>query len=255
MPKLSVPLPFPGKTKKRIKVNNMHIVAVIIGIFLGTILASYVFAYNTQSNYVNPPTTTTAGAGYKTASQAATFGHTADELNVKLADGSVMTLQEAILAGKLGGTTTTTTQTPTSSLGDAKCTARGGIATGDFVRDKAHRVEFQPTFPSGVKPIVTITSDMTDKKSTSTTGYALIADVNNLGFSFQSQADLKYLHYAAYDPACFPPITPQSVDSGSCSGVTDGAACSTEWDCCPSVGGAYHCRSGSWVKLTNTQCV
>ena len=73
-------------------------------ILLGAILiigaGIFGYAFNSGANYANP--SSTSDVGYKNAAQAASFGHTADETNVKI-NGQVITLQDAINQGLFGG--------------------------------------------------------------------------------------------------------------------------------------------------------
>ena len=72
-------------------------------ILLGAILiigaGIFAYAFNSGTNYANP--SSTSDVGYKNAAQATSFGHTADETNVKI-NGQVITLQDAINLGLLG---------------------------------------------------------------------------------------------------------------------------------------------------------
>jgi hypothetical protein len=67
---------------------------ILIVIFAGVLL---VYAYN-SAVYPNPPNISYNNS-YKSASQAELFGHTSDEVNIRLKNGIVMTLQDAIDSG------------------------------------------------------------------------------------------------------------------------------------------------------------
>jgi hypothetical protein len=87
-------------TKKR-----FFVILVAILIVGGVLL---VIAYNSPMYKTSPD----AGASYKTSVQAITFGHSADEMVVKMTDGSLKTVQELLANGvgsSGGGNTPQTT--------------------------------------------------------------------------------------------------------------------------------------------------
>ena len=179
--------------------------------------------------------------------EPAKFGHTANEVHVTVG-GQTLGLQDAITQGKIGGTVGGT-PTPVSTLGDSKCTARGGIATGTFADDRGYSVHFSPPFPTGVKPIVTITPDITSNPTSGTTALSVISNVDRAGFVFQTQAPLTYMHYVAYDPVCFsaPPANGGTVNAGEPCGVND---------CVPGEGGRLMCVNGKWTfQAGSYQCL
>jgi hypothetical protein len=143
---------------------------------------------------------------------------------------------DAVYCFKVGGTTPGTL----STLGDPKCSVRGGILTGDFAKDTPYTVKFSPAFATNVKPIVQITPDVTDASS-STLPISYIFNVDNTGFTYQSQRFIKNMHFTAFDPACFP--APALANGG----VVQGEGTCGVNDCKPGTGGRLMCVNGRWT--------
>jgi hypothetical protein len=85
--------------KIEVNITKKKFFVILIAIFV--LAAGFaVYAYNVGSNYASP--SNTAAAGYNAATEAAKFGHTSDELNVKIRGVTeTVTLQDAINKGFL----------------------------------------------------------------------------------------------------------------------------------------------------------
>ena len=89
--------------KIEVNINKRNLFILILSVFVIT-GGFYVYAYNAGSaKYTSPaPPNVPSEVGYRAASDAVNFGHTSDELNVRVGN-EVMTLQDSVNLGKLGG--------------------------------------------------------------------------------------------------------------------------------------------------------
>lgn len=201
-----------------------------------------VFAYNTlTTTYPNPSTASPppAGKDYKTASQAASFGHTADELNVYLGAGGTepcigtKTLQDAIASKCLGGTTSAD-PSAVSGLTFCELTVKElrdyGCPYGSYLAKIKY---FHLTEAGGPRD-----------------AYCKIFSSTNDNSADTAANPIKSCYGAVYRASV------SDVNAGTCATVGNNVACSELNDCCPHSGGAYFCEGNPlvWKQKINVQC-